>query len=43
MSFRFLPVWVARLVIRDEPGDPTWLAYSLYGDPDATVITAEAG
>jgi CHAT domain-containing protein len=23
--------------IRDRPGDPTWLAYSLYGDPAATL------
>ena len=23
--------------IRDNPGDPTWLAYTLYGDPAATV------
>ena len=30
--------WKARAAIREEPGDPTWLAYSLYGDPAATVI-----
>ena len=27
----------AREAIRQEPGDPTWLAYTLYGDPAATV------
>jgi hypothetical protein len=27
----------ARDAIRDEPGDPTWLAYTLYGDPAATL------
>jgi CHAT domain/Lecithin:cholesterol acyltransferase len=27
----------ARDAIRDNPGDPTWLAYTLYGDPAATV------
>ena len=27
----------AREAIRQEPGDPTWLAYILYGDPAATV------
>jgi hypothetical protein len=27
----------ARDAIRDEPGDPTWLAYTLYGDPAARV------
>ena len=30
----------ARDAIRDNPGDPTWLAYTLYGDPAATVSTA---
>ena len=29
----------ARDAIRDNPGDPTWLAYTLYGDPAATVST----
>ncbi len=28
----------ARAAIREEPGDPTWLAYTLYGDPAATVV-----
>jgi CHAT domain/Lecithin:cholesterol acyltransferase len=32
----------ARDAIRDNPGDPTWLAYTLYGDPAATVSTASA-
>ena len=27
----------AREAIRQEPGDPTWLAYTLYGDPAATL------
>jgi pimeloyl-ACP methyl ester carboxylesterase len=27
----------ARMAIRDEPGDPTWLAYTLYGDPAASA------
>lgn len=27
----------ARDAIRQEPGDPTWLAYTLYGDPAATL------
>jgi hypothetical protein len=27
----------ARDAIRDKPGDPTWLAYTLYGDPAATI------
>ena len=30
----------ARDAIRDNPGDPTWLAYTLYGDPAATLTTA---
>ncbi len=29
---------VARDAIKSVPGDPTWLAYSLYGDPSATLI-----
>jgi hypothetical protein len=29
----------ARDAIRDNPSDPTWLAYTLYGDPAATVNT----
>ena len=29
----------ARDAIRDNPADPTWLAYTLYGDPAATVST----
>jgi pimeloyl-ACP methyl ester carboxylesterase len=28
----------ARDAIREEPGDPTWLAYTLYGDPAATLV-----
>ena len=28
-----------RDAIRDNPGDPTWLAYTLYGDPSAIVRT----
>jgi hypothetical protein len=28
----------ARNTIRSEPGDPTWLAYTVYGDPAATVM-----
>jgi hypothetical protein len=27
----------ARNAIRDNPSDPTWLAYTLYGDPAATI------
>lgn len=27
----------ARQAIKEEAGDPTWLAYSVYGDPGATV------
>ncbi len=27
----------ARLAAADEPGDPTWLAYAVYGDPRATL------
>jgi len=30
----------ARTAIQDRPGDPTWLAYTLYGDP-AAIITKE--
>jgi hypothetical protein len=30
----------ARDAIRDNPGDPTWLAYTLYADPAATVNAA---
>ena len=30
----------ARDAIRDNPADPTWLAYTLYADPAATVSTA---
>ncbi len=29
----------ARQAIRDETGDPTWLAYSIYGNPSATIDT----
>ena len=29
----------ARDAIRDNPGDPTWLAYTFYGDPAATMNT----
>ena len=32
----------AREAIRDNPGDPTWLAYALYGDPAATISTRAA-
>ena len=28
----------ARTAIQDEPGDPTWLAYTLYGNPTATLL-----
>ncbi len=30
----------AREEIRQKSGDPTWLAYTLYGDPAATVVLA---
>jgi hypothetical protein len=30
-------VYTARLAIKDVPHDPTWLAYTLYGDPAAVV------
>jgi hypothetical protein len=30
----------ARNAIRDNPADPTWLAYTLYADPTATISTA---
>ena len=30
-------VMQARLAAANEPGDPTWLAYSVYGDPRATL------
>jgi hypothetical protein len=33
----------ARDAIRDNPADPTWLAYTLYADPTATVNTAAPG
>ncbi len=32
----------ARDAIRDNPGDPTWLAYTFYGDPAATFNTASS-
>ena len=32
----------ARDAIRDNPADPTWLAYTLYADPTATISTAPA-
>jgi hypothetical protein len=32
-------VQAARRAIQDEPGDPTWLAYTFYGDPAATLGT----
>lgn len=28
---------LAREAIRDELGDPAWLAYTIYGDPDAVI------
>lgn len=28
----------ARLSVRDEPGDPTWLAYTVYGHPAAKAV-----
>jgi CHAT domain-containing protein len=28
----------ARTAIQNEPGDPTWLAYTLYGNPTATLL-----
>lgn len=28
----------ARKAIQDEPGDPTWLAYTLYGTPTAVLL-----
>jgi hypothetical protein len=31
----------ARKAIQEETGDPTWLAYALYGDPNATLIQGE--
>jgi hypothetical protein len=34
-------VWKARQAIQEETGDPTWLAYVLYGNPDATVTEGE--
>jgi hypothetical protein len=32
----------ARDAIRDNPADPTWLAYTLYADPTATVSTTSS-
>jgi hypothetical protein len=32
----------ARDAIRDNPADPTWLAYTLYADPTATISTQSA-
>jgi len=29
---------LARAAIRNKPGDPTWLAYTMYGDPGATLV-----
>jgi CHAT domain len=31
-------VFKARSAVASSPGDPTWLAYSVYGDPRATVV-----
>ena len=28
----------ARIAIQNEPGDPTWLAYTLYGNPNAILL-----
>lgn len=30
-------VFAARQTIKDRPGDPTWLAYTVYGHPDAIL------
>ncbi len=35
-------VWYARMAIRED-GDPTWLAYSLFGRPHATVTVQGQG
>ena len=31
-------VFLARRAAAEKPGDPSWLAYSVYGDPRATVV-----
>jgi hypothetical protein len=33
----------ARRVASGKPGDPTWLAYTVYGDPNATISRADPG
>ena len=34
-------VMAARRSVAAEPGDPTWLAYAVYGDPQARVNPAQ--
>lgn len=34
---------LARMAIKEEAGDPTWLAYSVYGNPAATVAGGTGG
>lgn len=35
-----MAVMAARRAVATEPGDPTWLAYAVYGDPQARIDLA---
>jgi hypothetical protein len=34
-------VLAARRAVSEAPADPTWLAYTVYGDPRAAITSSE--